>query len=87
MIRTQVQIEEEQAKWLKAKSIDRGVSISQLIREALDLYRAHEDRRPEEKRRRAIAAIGRFSSGISDVSERHDEYLTEAFQEGGRNGD
>jgi hypothetical protein len=34
-----------------------------------------------EERRRAIAAAGQFHSGASDISEKHDEYLVEAFQE------
>ncbi|MBW2066971.1 MAG: ribbon-helix-helix protein, CopG family [Deltaproteobacteria bacterium] len=78
MIRTQVQLEEEQIQWLKAKARERGVSVSQLIREGVALFRAHEDRLPEEKKKRAFAAIGRFSSDVHDVSERHDEYLAEA---------
>lgn len=32
---------------------------------------------PEELRRRAIAAAGRFESGVSDLSTGHDRYLTE----------
>jgi hypothetical protein len=35
----------------------------------------------EERRRRAIAATGRFHSGASDISAKHDENLAEAFQE------
>jgi hypothetical protein len=34
-----------------------------------------------ERRRRALAAAGRFSSGRNDVSVDHDEYLAEAFGE------
>lgn len=34
-----------------------------------------------EERRRAIAAAGRFHSGASDISAKHDKYLVEAFQE------
>jgi hypothetical protein len=33
----------------------------------------------EERRRRAIAAAGRFHSGASDISVDHDEYLVETF--------
>jgi hypothetical protein len=34
----------------------------------------------EERRRRAIAAAGRFRSGASNVSAKHDEHLADAFQ-------
>ena len=33
-----------------------------------------------ERRRRAIAAAGRFHSGRPDVAARHDDYLAEAYQ-------
>ena len=86
MIRTQIQIEKEQIEWLKAKAREKGVSLSQLIREGLDLFREREQRIPEERKRRSLAAVGRFSSGIPDVSERHDDYLAEAFGKEGRHG-
>lgn len=34
---------------------------------------------PEERRKRAIAAAGRFRSGLSDLSSNHDRYLDDAF--------
>jgi predicted DNA-binding protein len=34
---------------------------------------------PEERRRRAIAAAGRFRSDISDLSSNHDKYLEESY--------
>ena len=79
MIRTQIQMEEDQIDWLRAEARSRGVSVSQLIREGVALFRAREERFPEEKKKRALAAVGRFSSNLSDVSERHDDYLAEAF--------
>jgi hypothetical protein len=38
---------------------------------------------PEEVKRRAIAAAGRFESGISDLSTGHDRYLAEEQAEDG----
>ncbi|HUU52880.1 MAG TPA: ribbon-helix-helix domain-containing protein [Candidatus Heimdallarchaeota archaeon] len=35
----------------------------------------------EERRRRAIAAAGRFRSDISDLSLKHDEYLEDIYAE------
>ena len=80
MIRTQVQIGEDQITWLRRMARDKGVSVSQLIREGIDLYRQREDRLPLEKKKKALAAVGRFSSGRSDVSGRHDDYLAEAYK-------
>lgn len=79
MVRTQIQIEEDQINWLRAEASARGVSVSQLIREGIALFRSREERFPEEKKKRALAAVGRFSSNLSNVSERHDDYLAEAF--------
>jgi hypothetical protein len=79
MIRTQVQIQKDQITWLRSKAKERGVSVSQLIREGIDLYRSREDRLPAEKKKKALAAVGRFSSDRSDISARHDEYLAKAY--------
>ncbi len=86
MIRTQIQMEEDQIDWLRVEARSRGVSVSQLIREGVALFRAREERFPEEKKKRALAAVGRFSSNLSDVSERHDDYLAEAFRKEARHG-
>jgi len=77
MIRTQIQIDDKQVKWLKTTSQRKGVSMSQLIRESIDFYRAHEDR--SDSKKRALAAVGRFASGIADISERHDDYLSDSY--------
>ena len=79
MIRTQIQLNEDQIRWLRARARDRGVSMSQVIREGIDFLRNRDRQIPEDKKRRALAAIGRFTSGDADVSERHDDYLAEAF--------
>jgi len=86
MIRTQIQMEDDQIEWLRAEARARGVSGSQLNREGVALFRAKEERFPEEKKKRALAAVGRFSSDVSDASERHDDYLAEAFSEETRHG-
>lgn len=86
MLRTQIQLEEEQMEWLRVKARARGVSVSQLIREGIKLYRIHEERLPDNRKRKALDAVGRFSSGTSDVSVRHDDYLAEAYGEEDRNG-
>jgi len=39
----------------------------------------------DERRRRALAVVGKYRSGLSDVSRRHDEYLSDAFN--GAKGD
>lgn len=78
MVRTQIQLDEDQARRLRALAARRGVSIARLVREALDAHLrggAVED--PAERRRRALTVIGRFRSGRHDVARRHDAYLAE----------
>ena len=58
------------------------MSVSQLIREGVDFYRKYEDRLPEDKKKKALAAVGRYASGDSNISEKHDEYLAKAFKAG-----
>jgi hypothetical protein len=86
MLRTQIQLEEEQMEWLRVKARARGISVSQLIREGIKFYRTHQDHLPRDRTRKALEAVGRFSSGISDVSVRHDNYLAEAYNKEDRNG-
>lgn len=80
MIRTQVQLTDEQYGKLKKVAAERGVSMAEVVREALD---GVLERRPavsdEERRRKALAIAGRFASGLKDVGTRHDEYLAEEF--------
>ncbi len=80
MIRTQVQLKDEQVRALKELAAARGASMAELIRQSVDAFvLASRGVDEEERRRRAIAAAGRFRSGRSDVSSEHDRHLAEAF--------
>jgi len=80
MIRTQIQLSEKQAKALKNLAARRNVSVAELIRQAVDeQLRAAGDIDPDEKKRRALSAAGRFHSGLNDLSAEHDHYLADAF--------
>jgi hypothetical protein len=86
MVRTQIQMEKDQIEWLRTKAKERRMSVSQLIREGVEFYRTHEERLPEDKKKKALAAVGRYASGISDISEKHDDYLAKAFNTRGGHG-
>mgnify|MGYP005864063869 CR=1 FL=1 len=77
MVRTQIQLTEEQARALKEVAAERGVSMAELIRQAVD--RILEESAEDEKWRRAMALIGRYRGGPSDVSTNHDKYLDEIY--------
>ena len=82
MIRTQIQLTEEQSRRLKATAARRGVSVSELIRQGIDAI-VSQDAAPsrDELVQRAIQAAGKFRSSRHDVARRHDRYLGEAFSE------
>jgi len=82
MIRTQIQLTEEQAKTLKRIASRQGKSVAELIRISVDEWirsSAFVDR--DEQRRRAISAAGKLSSGPADLSENHDKYFAEALEQ------
>lgn len=77
MIRTQISLTVEQMARLRAESLRRGVSIAALIREAVDT--TLRDDSWEQRKRRALAAIGCIKADRSDVSDRHDDYLAAIY--------
>jgi len=82
MVRMQVQFTEAQAASLRRLASASGKSAAELVRQGVDLYLAGQWRPGrEEQVRRALAAVGRFSSASKDVSTGHDRYLAEAFRQ------
>ena len=78
----QIQLTEAQLSKLREIARAQGRSLSDLIRESVDRYVATE--RPidrEEQKRRALAVIGKYQSGVSDLGSNHDKYLDEAYGE------
>ena len=81
MVRTQIQLTEKQSKSLKRIAASHHRSVAELIRQAVDnMIKSATLVDIEERRRRALAAAGRFSSGLRDLSAEHDKYLAEAFE-------
>ncbi len=81
MIRTQIQLTEEQAERLKRKAAAEGVSMATLIREAVDESLLAEDVTRIRRRALSVAGTYRDREGATDVSERHDDYLAAAFED------
>lgn len=80
MVRTQIQMTEEQVEELKRIAAAEHRSMADLIRQAVDIFiatRAGAD--IEERRSRTIAVAGRFHSKTGDLSEAHDKYLAGAY--------
>ena len=80
MVRTQIQLTEEQAARLRRLAAQKGISMAQIVREAVERYMEQTGAVDEsELDARALAVIGQFASGRRDVSAEHDRYLDEAF--------
>ena len=80
MIRTQIQLTETQAKALREIARQRDLSIAELIRRGVDdILQSEPGPTREERKRRALAAAGKFHSGLRDLSTAHDRYLDEAY--------
>jgi len=82
MVKTQVQLPEEDLASLRRLAAEEGVSVSELVRrgvkQVLDSrFRPSRD----EVWDRALAAFGMFRSDASDVSVRHDDYLAGIYAE------
>jgi Zn-dependent peptidase ImmA (M78 family) len=80
MIRTQVQLEEQDLKALRQLAAEQGVSISALVRQSVK-HLLEENQKPtrEELWERASSVIGKYRSGKTDIGQRHDDYLAEDF--------
>jgi len=78
MVRTQIQLTEKQAERLRRIAADRRQSVAEIIRTGVEMFLSTASE-PVNRFERAKSVVGRFSSGLGDVSEKHDEYLSEAF--------
>jgi len=88
MIRTMVQLTEEQMKALKDLAKARKTSVASLVRESVAQYvvATNKEAEREEKRRRALEFIELMKKepfhdkdSATDVSVNHDKYLAEIF--------
>ncbi len=80
MIRTQIQLTDQQSKLLKALAMKEGVSAAELIRRSIDQYLQHSRHRDrEDLKQKAFSIIGKYASGLDDVGENHDTYLVDAY--------
>lgn len=81
MVRTQIQLTNEQVTALKRLAALEGVSMAELIRRGVDMVLVSSQRAElSERKRQAMKVAGQFKSGLSDLSTHHDKYLAEDFK-------
>jgi hypothetical protein len=79
MVRTQIQLQEDQLRRVRELAHREGISISEVIRRAVERVLEEGERERRWQKERALSAVGRFASGLREVSREHDRYLEEAF--------
>ena len=82
MIRTQIQLTDEQARHVKRIAGERQVSMATVIRQGVDLLlRSAETAATDEERiERALSVAGKFRSGGGDGAAQHDLHLQDAYR-------
>ena len=77
MVRTQIQFEKETYGVLQDTAKSRGESISSLVRKSVESYLRESKKTGAWER--ALAAPGRFHSGLKNLSTHHDQYLSDEW--------
>jgi len=79
MIRTQIQLSQEQARSLRSQARRLGVSMAEVIRRCVDRGLAEEESNCRGLYEKAASLLGRFPdrSGAPDLAADHDRYLGE----------
>ncbi len=79
MIRTQIQLSEEQYARLRDLAHRQRTSVAALVRQGVERLLASGSTTDPDRRQQAKRLAGAFSSKEKDVAARHDKYLTEIF--------
>jgi len=82
MVRTQIQLSEDEVASVKRLARERSVSMAAVIRDAVDQYVSRESGASlDERWQRSLAAVGGLRSGRSDLSQTHDDEFAAASSE------
>ncbi|MFC1705830.1 ribbon-helix-helix protein, CopG family [Planctomycetota bacterium] len=84
MVRTQIQLTEEQAREVRAAARREGISMAEMIRRCIDQALLARPNSREALYARAAELGGSFvdPGQATDLSSNHDRYLDEAFGSG-----
>jgi len=79
MLRTQIQLTEDQARKLRELSLSSNQSIAALIRNAIDRFLVTGKPNRSAQYRQAMSLSGKYETEQPDTAVEHDRYLKEAF--------
>jgi hypothetical protein len=84
MIRTQIQLTDDQHRWLRRWAQERGISMSEAVRRCIAERRTQEEGREErvDRVREALTVVGKYADpeGPSRVARDHDEILSDSYR-------
>jgi hypothetical protein len=80
MVRTQIQLSEEQVERVKRVAARRGVSMATVIRDLIE-HKLDDIDDYARREARALAAIGAFTGVPGNAGRDHDEWLAEAYED------
>lgn len=79
MLRTQIQLTEEQSRMLKELSRAGNEPVAALIRQAIDRFLVTARPNRTGQYRQALSIVGKYETSRSDIAVEHDRYLEKAF--------
>ncbi|MBW2368987.1 MAG: CopG family transcriptional regulator [Deltaproteobacteria bacterium] len=80
MVRTQIQLTEEQAQKLRELSLSNRESVASIIRKAIDRFLITGKPDHMVLYRQASTIVGKYKTEKPDISVHHDTYLEEAYK-------
>jgi hypothetical protein len=82
MVTVEVELTDEQTRSLNKIADEQGIPVAEIIQKSIDLYVQEQGMiGTPEQRRRALAVVGKYRSGLSDVIAKHDDYLADIYEE------
>ena len=79
MVRTQIQLTEQQHHRLKMMAAETRTSVAELLRRAVELVLDEGQRSEHWTRLWEVCGSAEDPTGATDVASRHDDYLAEGF--------
>ena len=80
MVRTQVYLTADQHAALQRSAERNGVSMTEELRRLIDRHLLAKGADPARDREAYFSFVGIGESGATDVAERHDDYLAQAYR-------
>ena len=80
MVTKQITLTEKESELLENILRDRNISAEEFIHESIIAWVQQNSTSEREKLiQRSFEILGKYDSGLTDVSKRHDDYLAEAY--------